>query len=228
MDQDSAHMRIGCNHTKNKNYERSYTEECLVTTAEKRLKEDRATRKTQRNLLKQQYENFTALSSEMLDQTFDMLQKLVSQLEHLLKSFHKKDVNRKRLLEVCPPVVNTHAVVWRVSISDYGYKEQMDDLYNQKNLYKSFTASTQVNAANSTNIDNLSDAVIFAFFANANGHVDNEGKRAPRNQDNKNKESLRKSMLVETSTSTALVSCDGFGGYDWSDQAKRKALIMHS
>ncbi|GKF23485.1 hypothetical protein Tco_0075807, partial [Tanacetum coccineum] len=27
------------------------------------------------------------------------------------------------------------------------------------------TASTQVNAANSTNIDNLSDAVIFAFFA---------------------------------------------------------------
>nr|GEW36151.1 hypothetical protein [Tanacetum cinerariifolium] len=35
-----------------------------------------ATRKTQRNLLKQQYENFTVLSSEMLDQTFDKLQKL--------------------------------------------------------------------------------------------------------------------------------------------------------
>ncbi|GJX93602.1 putative ribonuclease H-like domain-containing protein [Tanacetum coccineum] len=27
-------------------------------------------------------------------------------------------------------------------------------------------------------------------------------------------------MLVETSTSTALVSCDGLGGYDWSDQAE--------
>ncbi|GJY46946.1 putative ribonuclease H-like domain-containing protein [Tanacetum coccineum] len=27
-------------------------------------------------------------------------------------------------------------------------------------------------------------------------------------------------MTVETSTSTALVSCDGLGGYDWSDQAK--------
>nr|GFB78523.1 hypothetical protein [Tanacetum cinerariifolium] len=43
--------------------------------------------------------------------------------------------------------------------------------------------------------------------------------RAPRNQDNKHKESSR-SVPVETSTSTALVSCDGLGGYNWSDQAK--------
>ncbi|GKA33186.1 ribonuclease H-like domain-containing protein [Tanacetum coccineum] len=41
--------------------------------------------------------------------------------------------------------------------------------------------------------------------------------RAPRNQDNKNKESSRRSVPVETSTSIAFVSCDGFGGYDWSD-----------
>ncbi|GJS06677.1 putative ribonuclease H-like domain-containing protein [Tanacetum coccineum] len=38
---------------------------------------------------------------------------------------------------------------------------------------------------------------------------------APRNQDNK-KESSRRSVPVETSTSTALVSCDGLGGYDWN------------
>ncbi|GKB44894.1 hypothetical protein Tco_0889836, partial [Tanacetum coccineum] len=44
--------------------------------------------------------------------------------------------------------------------------------------------------------------------------------RAPRNQDNKNKESSRRSVPVETSTSTALVSCDGLGGYDRSDQAE--------
>ncbi|GJX02463.1 putative ribonuclease H-like domain-containing protein [Tanacetum coccineum] len=43
--------------------------------------------------------------------------------------------------------------------------------------------------------------------------------RAPRNQDNKNKESSRRSVPVEKSTSTTLVSCDGLGGYDWSDQA---------
>lgn len=44
--------------------------------------------------------------------------------------------------------------------------------------------------------------------------------RAPRNQDNMNKESSRRSVLVETTTSTALVSCDGLGGYDWNDQAE--------
>ncbi|GKE94053.1 hypothetical protein Tco_1578908 [Tanacetum coccineum] len=43
--------------------------------------------------------------------------------------------------------------------------------------------------------------------------------RAPRNQEKKNRENTRRVVLVETTTSNALVSCDGFG-YDWSDQAK--------
>ncbi|GJR01005.1 putative ribonuclease H-like domain-containing protein [Tanacetum coccineum] len=44
--------------------------------------------------------------------------------------------------------------------------------------------------------------------------------RAPRNQDNENQESSRRSVPVEISTFTTLVSCDGLGGYDWSDQAE--------
>ncbi|GKG12636.1 hypothetical protein Tco_0346873, partial [Tanacetum coccineum] len=54
---------------------------------------------------------------------------------------------------------------------------------------------------------------------------------APRNQDNKNKENSRRSLPVETSTSTTLVSCDGLGGYDWSDQAEEGpnyALVAYS
>ncbi|GKC56367.1 ribonuclease H-like domain-containing protein, partial [Tanacetum coccineum] len=51
------------------------------------------------------------------------------------------------------------------------------------------------------------------------GHFTREC-RAPRNLDNKNKERSRRSMPMETSTSTDLVSCDGLGGYDWSDQAE--------
>ncbi|GJY15999.1 ribonuclease H-like domain-containing protein [Tanacetum coccineum] len=47
--------------------------------------------------------------------------------------------------------------------------------------------------------------------------------RALRNQDNKNKESSRKSVHVETPTSIALVSCDGTGVI-----RQRKGLIMHS
>ncbi|GJY82325.1 ribonuclease H-like domain-containing protein [Tanacetum coccineum] len=44
--------------------------------------------------------------------------------------------------------------------------------------------------------------------------------RAPRNQDNRNKESTRRIVPVQTTTSNALVSCDGLGDYDWSDQVE--------
>ncbi|GJY69140.1 hypothetical protein Tco_0472122 [Tanacetum coccineum] len=143
------------------------------------------------------------------------------------------------------------------------------------------TASTQVNAANSTNIENLSDAVICAFLASqpnnpqlahedlqqihpddleemdlrwqmamltvrARRFLKNTGReftvngnetigfdkskvecynchkrghfarecRDPRNQDNKNKESSKRSMPMEISSSITLVSCDSLGGYD--------------
>nr|GEW68041.1 hypothetical protein [Tanacetum cinerariifolium] len=112
------------------------------------------------------------------------------------------------------------------------------------------TASTQVNASYSTNINNLSDAIIYSFFGGQPNspqlvHEDLEEIhpndmeemdlrwqmailtirairecRAPRNQDNKYKESLGRSVRVETPASIALVSCDGLGGYDWSDQAE--------
>ncbi|GKD51260.1 ribonuclease H-like domain-containing protein [Tanacetum coccineum] len=62
------------------------------------------------------------------------------------------------------------------------------------------------------------------------GHFSKEC-RAQRNQDYKNKESTRRTVLVETSTSIALVSCDGLGGYDRSDQAEEGpnyALMAYS
>nr|GEZ45366.1 ribonuclease H-like domain-containing protein [Tanacetum cinerariifolium] len=44
--------------------------------------------------------------------------------------------------------------------------------------------------------------------------------RAPRNQVTKHKESIRMSVPVETPALIALVSCDGLGEYDLSDQAE--------
>ncbi|GJY63356.1 hypothetical protein Tco_0464816 [Tanacetum coccineum] len=81
----------------------------LLEAVEKRFGGNAATKKTQRNLLKQQYEKFTAPSSEMLDQTFDRLQKLVSQLELLDEKLSQEDVNQK-LLRSFSPEWNTHAV----------------------------------------------------------------------------------------------------------------------
>nr|GEW02817.1 hypothetical protein [Tanacetum cinerariifolium] len=227
----------------------------LLEAVEKRFGDNATTKKTQRNLLKQQYENFTTSRLEMLDQTFDRLQKLVSQLEFLGGNHSQEDVNQK-LLRSLSSEWNTHVVVWR-NKADLD-TTSIDDLYNNLKVYelevkgmpilssstqnmtfvsssnnntsstngvvntvqaintanRVSTASTQVNAASSTNIDNLSDVVICSFFS---GHFAREC-RALRNQDNKNKESLRRSVPVETST--ALVLCDGLGGYDWSDQVE--------
>ncbi|GJX27266.1 hypothetical protein Tco_0233562 [Tanacetum coccineum] len=53
----------------------------LPQAVEKRFGGNAATKKTQINLLKQQYENFIASSLEVLDQTFDRLQKLIKEID---------------------------------------------------------------------------------------------------------------------------------------------------
>ncbi|GJZ97514.1 hypothetical protein Tco_0669967 [Tanacetum coccineum] len=253
-----------------------------------------ATKKTQRNLLKQQYKNFTAPSSEMLDQTFDRLQKLVSQLELLGEKLSQEDVNQK-LLRSLSPKWNTHAIVWRNKV-DLDTMS-MDDLYNNLKVYEPevkgisssnsstqnmafvsssnnntkssneavnvahgvITASTQVNTAYSTNIDNLSDAVICSFFASQPNspqlaheylqqiHPDDIEEidlrwqmamltmRARRGdillgstelQEIKTtRRKAQEGVSMETSTSTTLVSCNGLGGYDWSDHTDLDKLI---
>ncbi|GKC64575.1 putative ribonuclease H-like domain-containing protein [Tanacetum coccineum] len=75
------------------------------------------------------------------------------------------------------------------------------------------------------------EAVSSAQAVNTANGVSTPNLKAPKNQDYKNKESTRRTMPVETSTSTALVSCDGLGGYDWSDQAEEGpnyALMAYS
>ncbi|GKA01053.1 ribonuclease H-like domain-containing protein [Tanacetum coccineum] len=258
-------------------------------------------------------------SSEVLDQTFDRLQKLISQLEIHGESISQEDVNQKFLRSLSPEW-NTHTIVWRKKPEIDTLS--LDDIYNNLKIYEpevkgtsssitntqntafvssnstnstngvvntahgATTASTQATAVNSTTIDNLSDVVICAFFASqpnspqldnedlqqihpddleeidlrwqmamltmrARRFLKNTGRkltfngnetigfdkskvkcynchkkghfarecRAPRNQENRNRENTRRVVPVETTTSNDLVSCDG-SGYDWSDQAK--------
>ncbi|GKE01918.1 hypothetical protein Tco_1389901 [Tanacetum coccineum] len=145
----------------------------LMEAIKKIFGRNATTKKTQRNILKQQYENFTSPRSEMIDQTFDRLQKLVSQLELLRETISQEDVNQK-LLRSLSPEWNTHVVVWR-NKTDLDTMS-MDDLYNNLKVYEPevkgmsssintangvSAANTQVNAAN---IKNLSDALIRAFL----------------------------------------------------------------
>nr|GEV93430.1 putative ribonuclease H-like domain-containing protein [Tanacetum cinerariifolium] len=67
----------------------------LMEAIEKRFGGNTETKKVQKTLLKQQYENFTGCSSKNLDQIHDRLQKLVSQPEIHGMSLSQEDVNLK-------------------------------------------------------------------------------------------------------------------------------------
>nr|GEV80221.1 retrotransposon protein, putative, Ty3-gypsy subclass [Tanacetum cinerariifolium] len=90
----------------------------LLKAVEKGFGGNATTKKTQKNLLKQQYENFIAPSLEMIDQTFDRLQKLVCQLELLEEKLSQVDVNQK-LLRSLSPKWNTHGNP-QMDLSDLG------------------------------------------------------------------------------------------------------------
>ncbi|GJV28687.1 ribonuclease H-like domain-containing protein [Tanacetum coccineum] len=89
-----------------------------------------ATKKTQKNLLKQQYENFDASSTEMIEQTYERLQKLISQLKMHGEVIPQEDINQ----------------------------------------------NTQGATDSSITVENLSDAVIYSFFASqpTTPQLDNE------------------------------------------------------
>nr|GEX45516.1 hypothetical protein [Tanacetum cinerariifolium] len=251
----------------------------------------------------------------MLDQTFDRLQKFSQEdvNQKLLRSLspewntyvvvqrNKADLDTMRMddlynnLKVYEPEVkemsslnsNTQKMAF-LSFTNSRTNGVVNTTQAVNTANEVCTASTQVNVAFSTNIDNLSDAVIYAFMAsqpnstqlthedleqihpddmeemdlrwqmtmltikarrflkktrrklivNGNetlsfdmskvecynchkrGHFAREC-RASRNQDFKHKESTRRIVLMETHVSTALVSCDSLGGYDWIDQAEK-------
>nr|GEX66647.1 retrovirus-related Pol polyprotein from transposon TNT 1-94 [Tanacetum cinerariifolium] len=113
----------------------------LFQTVEKRFGWNAATKKTQRNLLKQPYENFTASSSKV-----------------------KFSLNGNETI---------------------GFDKSKVECYS---CHKRGHFATQCSV--------------------------------PRSQDTKHKESTRKTMPMETPASVALISCDGLGVYDWSDQAE--------
>ncbi|GJX37856.1 hypothetical protein Tco_0251159 [Tanacetum coccineum] len=125
----------------------------LLEAIEKRFGGNVATKKTQRNLLKQQYKNFIAPSSETLDQTFDRIQKLVIQLEILGETLSQEDVNQK-LLRSLSPEWNTHAIVWRNKPELETMS--MDDLYNNLKVYEPEVKGTSSSNTSTQNMDFVS------------------------------------------------------------------------
>ncbi|GJU13234.1 ribonuclease H-like domain-containing protein [Tanacetum coccineum] len=215
----------------------------LLQAVKKRFGGNVATKKTQRNLLKQQYEIFTASSSKVLDQTFDMLQKLISQLDIHGESILQEDMNQKFLRSLSPEW-NTHTIVWRnkpkidtlslqlnrgLQLVQWDLQqinpddlEEMDLRWQMamltmraRRFLKNTGRKLTVNGNETIGFDK---SKVECYNCHKRGHFAREC-RAPRNQENRNRENTRRVVPVETTTSNALMSCDG-AGYDWSDQAE--------
>ncbi|GJV33520.1 putative ribonuclease H-like domain-containing protein [Tanacetum coccineum] len=170
----------------------------LMQAIESRFGGNTATKKTQKNLLKQQYENFAASSTEVIEQTYERLQKLISQLEMHGEVISQEDINQKFLRSLSQEWT-MHTIVWRnkpeietLSSDDLfknlkayesevkGTSKSTTNSYNVAFLSSSSTnnasgvvntaqgvntASTQGAADSSKSAENLSNAMIYSFFA---------------------------------------------------------------
>nr|GEV48911.1 hypothetical protein [Tanacetum cinerariifolium] len=119
-----------------------------------------ATKKTKKNLLKQQHGNFKAEGSETLEQIFNRLQVIVSHLEFMDIEIKKDDLNQKFLTSL-PAEWLMHTIVWRNS-NDLD-TISLDDLYNHLKVYKS-----EVQKKSESNSQNM------AFISSAKHNSGNE------------------------------------------------------
>ncbi|GKA89501.1 ribonuclease H-like domain-containing protein [Tanacetum coccineum] len=203
---------------------------------------NKESKKMQKTILKQNYENFAASSQEGLDKTYD---------------------------RSLPSAWNNIALIMR-NKSDLDTLS-MDDLYNNLKVYESEIKGKSSSSSNSQNVafvssDNSSstnetvntahsvsaasskdqastasyaDDVMFSFFANQSNapQLDYEDLEQIDVDDleemdlkwqvamltmrvKRNRDAPRRNAPVDTSTTNALVVQDGIGGYDWSFQAE--------
>ncbi|GJV57425.1 ribonuclease H-like domain-containing protein [Tanacetum coccineum] len=116
---------------------------------EKRYGGNKESKKVQRTLLKQQYENFTGLSSETMDQTFDRLQKLIGQLEIQGEVISQEDMNLK-LLRSLPSEWKTHTLIWRNKLEIETIS--LDELYNNLKIYEHEILGSSSTSQNPQNV----------------------------------------------------------------------------
>ncbi|GJS41620.1 putative ribonuclease H-like domain-containing protein [Tanacetum coccineum] len=128
----------------------------LFAAIQTRFGGNEATKKTQKTLLKQMYENFSAPSTESLDSIFNRLQKIVSQLAILGENISQEDLNLK-FLRSLPSEWNTHVVVWR-NKPDLDTMS-FDDLYNNFKIVEQEVKRTASSSSSSQNMAFVSSLI---------------------------------------------------------------------
>ncbi|GKE49255.1 ribonuclease H-like domain-containing protein, partial [Tanacetum coccineum] len=166
---------------------------------------------------------------EVIEQTYERLQKLISQLEMHGEGAADSSTTIKNLSDAviysffASQLTNLqldNEDLQQLHLDDL---EEMDLRWNIAMLTmraRRFLKNTgrKLDMANKERIG-FDKSKVQCFNCHKRGYFVREC-RAPKNQEIMNKEPIRRTVLVEETTSNSLVSqCDGFG-YDWSDQAE--------
>ncbi|GJY52735.1 putative ribonuclease H-like domain-containing protein [Tanacetum coccineum] len=129
----------------------------LIEAIKKRFENYKESKKTQKTLLKQHYENFIGSSSEGLDQTYNRLQKLISHLEIICETISQEDMNLK-LLRSLPSEWKTHTLIWR-NKPDLETLS-IDELYNNLKIYEAEVMGSSSTSQNIKNVAFVSSNII--------------------------------------------------------------------
>nr|GEV96564.1 hypothetical protein [Tanacetum cinerariifolium] len=183
----------------------------LFAAIQTRCNGNEATKKTQKTLLKQMYENFSAPSTDSLDFIFKRLQKIASQLAILGENISQEDHNLKFLKSL--PYENCNLKL-KLKFSEHGFVSSHSSTNEVNFAYGVSTANTQVSAA--------STQFSTASTKDSTGHFAREC-RQPKNNDsrNRNQDSSRRTVNVKETASKATMAIDG-AGFDWSYMADNK------
>ncbi|KAI3696604.1 hypothetical protein L6452_29010 [Arctium lappa] len=90
-------------------------------------------KRNQRDVLKQQYENFTSSKNESMTQTFDRFNKLIGELATVGVKMEQDDINRK-FLRSLGDEWTMYTVSYRQS--DNLEEKELDDLYNDLRVFE--------------------------------------------------------------------------------------------
>nr|GEX08262.1 DNA helicase [Tanacetum cinerariifolium] len=148
----------------------------LMEAIKKRFGGNIETKKVQKTLLKQQYENFTGSHSESLDQIHDRLQKLISQLEIHGVSLSQEDVNLN--LKIYEAEVKHSSSTGTTSqnlafVSSFNTDSTTDSV---SDVVSVSAVCAKMSVSSLPNVDSLSNAVINSFFVSQSSspQLDNE------------------------------------------------------
>ncbi|GKB39153.1 ribonuclease H-like domain-containing protein [Tanacetum coccineum] len=135
--------------TQKKNDVKARNAKTLFAAIQTRFDGNDATKKTQKTLLKQMYENFSAPSTESLDSIFNRLQKIVIRLAILGENISQKDPNLK-FLRSLPSEWNTYVMVWRnkPDLDTISF----DDLYNNFIIIEQEVKGSASSSSSSQNV----------------------------------------------------------------------------